>query len=606
LSRIAFYCAAALIIASAFFYSHKWKQPHTEATIGWDVSGYYLYLPAAIIHRDLRGVGFLDSVITKYRPTPVPMQGYRLPNGNFVMKYAVGQALQFLPWFLAAHALAEPLGYPADGFSRPYQAAIGWGSLLVALLGLWFARRNLLEYFGDRAAAVTLLCLAFGTNYLNYTAFDGAMTHNWLFTAYSLLIFGTIRFYKEPSWKWAAFIGLFAGWAVLTRPTEIIAVLIPLFWGFAGTGAAQAKPAGFQAAVRERILFFKKHLPQLALAILVGAAVVSLQAFYWKYVSGRWIVYSYEEQGFSWLKPHISDLLFSYRAGWLVWSPVLLFAVIGFVPLYRRHRPLFWPLLLFCTVFTYVAAAWDIWWYGGSLGSRAMVQSYAAWIFPFAAAMEWMFSKKWARYGFPPLAGLLIWFNLWWTHQAHRRDGLFASEQMTKAFFWKVLGRSELDRNWLKLLDTKEEFKGGEPKNMREIFAQNFERDSTGTTTEMPIEGVRSWLLSAQNPYSPAYDLPLRPGQAHWLRAEVTFKSDPKEWDFWRMAQFLVRFYDGDKKIKERMIRLQRHAEHNEVKTVFFDTRLPEKHFTRATVSFWNAESDKQVRLDRLRVETFD
>lgn len=27
-----------------------------------------------------------------------------------------GEALQFLPWFAVAHALAEPLGYPADGF----------------------------------------------------------------------------------------------------------------------------------------------------------------------------------------------------------------------------------------------------------------------------------------------------------------------------------------------------------------------------------------------------------------------------------------------------------------------------------------------------------
>lgn len=57
-------------------------------------------------------------------------------SGNYIMKYSVGQALQFLPWFTLAHVAAGPLGFPADGFSSPYQYAISWGSLLIALLGI--------------------------------------------------------------------------------------------------------------------------------------------------------------------------------------------------------------------------------------------------------------------------------------------------------------------------------------------------------------------------------------------------------------------------------------------------------------------------------------
>ena len=333
----------SLLILGFSLYQLKWTKQYEEATIGWDVSGYYLYLPAAFIYHDLKNVAFLDGVIEKYKPTPGHMQGFRHTGGGFVMKYPMGQALQFLPWFLVAHALAEPLGYPADGFSRPYQAAISWGSLLVALLGLWLARRNLLEYFSDRASALALLGLALGTNYLNYTAFDGAMTHNWLFAAYSALIFTTIRFYKQPSFGRAALIGLLLGWMALTRPTEIVAAFIPLFWG-----------VGSISALRKRLVFFQKNASKIALAIFVCGAVGFLQLAYWKYATGEWIVYSYENQGFSWLRPHLVSVLFSYKAGWLTYWPFMVFGVFGLLALRRQQAALFPGVLLFCGVFLYV------------------------------------------------------------------------------------------------------------------------------------------------------------------------------------------------------------------------------------------------------------
>lgn len=174
------------------------------------------------------------------------------------MKYASGQALQFLPWFLVAHTLAKPLGYPADGFSPPYQIAISWGSLLVAFLGLWVARRNLLFYFSDKVTALSLIAIVGGSNYLNYASIDAAMTHNWLFTAYSFLIYCTIRFYQSPSLKWAMLIGLFVGWAMLTRPTEVIALLIPLLWGVYN-----------RKTLRERGVLFSQQYKKLPLRLLL-------------------------------------------------------------------------------------------------------------------------------------------------------------------------------------------------------------------------------------------------------------------------------------------------------------------------------------------------
>ena len=616
-SLLAYVFGVALLAATCFFYYPKWKQGGTEATLSWDVSGYYLYLPAALIYKDLKHLNWWGDIEQKYSPGPGMGQAFQHPSGNYVMKYTMGQALQFLPWFAAAHLLAAPLGYPADGFSMPYQAAISWGSLIVAFLGLWFLRRVLLMYFSDKVTAAVLICLVLGTNYFEYASMTGAMTHNWLFTLYTLLIFSTIRFYQKPSFAWAAAIGLLVGWAALTRPTEIIAAIIPALWG-----------VGSWAALRDRFVFFKKHFSKIAVAAVLGAAVISLQAFYWKYATGEWLVYSYQEQGFNWWQPHLSDVLFSARAGWLVYSPMMAFAVLG---LFGLHRVKFAPggsetaalsadlapsrlgltpgILLFCLLALYITAAWDIWWYGGSLGQRAMVQSYPMWAFPLGAFITWVSGAGWRRWVFVPLAAGCIYLNLWWSHQAHRGNGLFVAEQMTKAFMLKVLGRNEMEREWLKLLDTKEEFKGEARRNVQEVYANSFENDTASVTTEAPISGARSLRLNGDVQYSPAYVVYAPTAGStppRWLRATINFRCDQKEWNWWQMTQFIVRFKDGDQIVKQNTIRLQRHVDGSELKSLFFDVRLPNASFSIVDVLFWNAGSIQTIRIDDLRVETFD
>ncbi|MDO8365693.1 MAG: hypothetical protein Q7T20_02765 [Saprospiraceae bacterium] len=591
-SLIAYWLCAVLLIAASVVYYPKWEKPNAEATISWDVSGYYLYLPGALIYKDLKHLKWWEAIHAKYHPGPGMGQAFQHPSGNWVLKYPMGQALQFLPWFATAHLLAEPLGYPADGFSRPYQAAISWGSLLVALLGLWYFRKVLKEYFSDQIVSIVLICVVFGSNYLEYASITGAMTHNWLFTLYSLMIFSTIQFYRRPSFGWAALIGLLVGWATITRPTEIIAGIIPVFWGINSWSTMKA-----------RFSFLVNSFPKITLSAICGGALIFLQLAYWKYASGEWIVYSYQDQTFSWFPPHIEDVLWSARAGWLVYSPMMLFAVIGIFMLRKRLPEVFPTVFCFSMIALYITSAWDIWWYGGSLGQRAMVQAYPLWGFGLGAFWVWVSGRSWRKWVFVPLAGICIYLNLWWSHQAHL-GGLFVGEQMTRAYMLKVLGRFDVDRDNLKLLDTREEFKGGERRNVREILAQNFEIDTTGiASAEAPISGTKSMIIKE---FSPEFELPVKSGEKGWLRASCTFRSDPKEWETWRMTQFIVRFSMGGKIVKERAIRLQRHVDGNEPKAVFFDTRLPDQSFDHVLIYFWNPGSNTILLIDDLKVELFE
>jgi len=116
-SMLALVISYCLIFGTGIFYYPKWKQPANEATLSWDVSGYYLYLPAILIYRDLKHCNFKDSILNKYHPTPDFQQAFRHPSGNYILKYTAGQALLFSPFFFAGHIYALILGtYSADGF----------------------------------------------------------------------------------------------------------------------------------------------------------------------------------------------------------------------------------------------------------------------------------------------------------------------------------------------------------------------------------------------------------------------------------------------------------------------------------------------------------
>jgi len=594
LSLCAWIACAVLILFTGIGYYPKWNKTQTEATISWDVSGYYFYLPAVFIYKDIRQVAFREAIHEKYQAASTPYQAFLHPSGNYVMKYSCGLAVQYLPFFLTAHVLAPALGYPADGFSRPYQVAIGLGSLLVALLGLWLLRRSLLHYFTDRDAALTLLMLVFGTNYLDYAAINGAMTHNYLFTLYAGLIAITISYYNNPAPIKAAGIGLLIGLAALTRPTEILAALIPILWGI-----------GSSTMLKERLSYWQKNWRHLLWAGTLCVMVGSIQLLYWKLASGDWVVYSYEDQGFSWLSPHIDRGVFSFRAGWLVYTPMMAFAILGFWPLYRKCRSIFWAILLFFALFLYVTFAWDIWWYGGSLGQRAMVQSYAILAFPMAAFVSIALRELSSRVVFLAFALFFSYYNIWLTHQAHK-GGMLEPGFMTRAYFWRIFLRYDLPKDTRKLLDTDQDF-GDTRSEIRTVFNYDFEDVVTWAGCPIPpIEGKGSECIGAERQFSAPVSFALDPVGGRKLRVKAVFRTQNKEWDTWKMAQFIVRIKQDEQVIHERAIRVFRLLNDQDTREIYQDILLPRKDFNKAEIVFWNAESDKPLAVDNLSVERFD
>lgn len=585
-----------VMLILAHMWGPRWLRAGSNAVLSWDVFGYYLYLPAAFIYNDLGGLGFIPEVFTNYSPAGDFHHAVKQASGEYVMKYPIGQAILYLPFFLIGHLIALLSSYPADGFSRPYQLMIFVGNFTYALAGLLLMRHLLLKYFSDFTVAAALLLLVFGTNYLNYVAFDGAMTHNYLFFYYALLIWLSIRYHSKleqglSSKKTALFIGMTVGLMTIVRPIEIMSIFIPLFWGVDGFGA-----------IKKRIVEIFKNWQNLIIASLGLVLLLSIQLGYWKIFSGSFLYYSYEEQGFSFLKPHIKGFLISYKNGWFIYTPIALFMLFGFIPLFKRHKQLFFVLFAYFAIYLYVVSSWDIWWYGGSYSARALVQVYTVLLFPFTAVIAVLFKqitflkKKYVpKFGTPAktnffwklpliaLMGLFSFVNLFHIWQCHA-GGIFRVGEMTNDYYWHTFLKTEIAPTAKIHLDAIPV----QRKNLEEaniVFEKTLdfeEQDSINI-----IDGKKAFLISKEQNISPKivkvgdFD---KKGKYALMKCKVYFTE--QEWNQWNMTRLITTFNRNGKHYRWRGVRLQWLFEANKWNEIEYYIPLPSK---------WKAGDDIQV-----------
>lgn len=491
--------------------------------ISWDTFGYYLYLPMTFIYHDtgLKHKETIDAIFDKYDPSSTFYQATALPNGNWIMKYSMGMALFYSPGFWAGHLAAKVLGYPADGFSKPYQTAMVINSLLFFMLGLFYLRKVLLLFFNDGLTTLLLLLLFFGTNYFIYVVFSGEIVHSYLFSMYALILWQTHRWHTTYRKADMLLLALFIGMITLARPTEIISILIPLLWNVSN-----------RRSLRNKIELLKRHRNQVYLFILTIAAIGSLQMIYWKIYSGHFIFYSYVNpgEGFEFLWPYTLKVLFSFRKGWLIYTPMMLFALWGFYPLYKEKKEIFYSLFLFFLLNLYIVSSWSCWWYAQCFGQRSMVQSYAVLLIPFGYFLKAVQRKKlFLKILFSAFALFFTALNLFQIWQM--RHHVLSSDRMTFAYYWKTFGKTKVAPETKKLLlvprnfDGKPEKMSNESQYRHRILKEfHFEGKGKHLTKRYAHTGQQSLKMDSTLHFSPAYKIKysdLTDRDFAWLRVSV-------------------------------------------------------------------------------------
>lgn len=411
------------IVTITNFSHHSWVNP--ESVIDWDVKSYYAYLPAFFIHNDL-SLNFIETNPEEYGKWYWPAT---TPTGGKCIVTSMGLSVLYAPFFLIGHLAAHLGGFNTEGYSEPYAFALHFSALFYLIIGLFFLRKLLLNYFNQLTTFITLLLVFFGTNLFYYTAYSATMSHSYGFALIAVFIYLVNKWHEKQSIRYTILIGLLAGLIALIRPTNILVLLILFFWN-----VSSFRDLGL------RVKFFLRNYRLVILMAVLFFLVWFPQFLYWKSVAGRFLYFSYEglDSNFYWGNPQIRNTLVSFRKGWWIYTPIMFVASLSIALMYTRFKALFLTVLVFLIANIYVQSSWWCWWFGGSFGHRAFIDSYALMAFPLAVLIAFLLNKGIKGLPFLAILGLLAAYNLFQIKQM-RHQTLHYYWMSKKGYFQQFL-----------------------------------------------------------------------------------------------------------------------------------------------------------------------
>ncbi|MCX6287336.1 MAG: hypothetical protein NTY96_09485 [Bacteroidetes bacterium] len=301
-------------------------------------------------------------------------------------------------------------------------------SSLITLIGLWCVLR---KYFTAGTTIATLLLMALGTNLFLMSVYSGAIQASILLALMVLVVWMTQRWYEKPGWIETIVAGLAMGSLIFIKPAGFSSILLFIFWG-----------AYNKETFNQKWKIFKDQLWQLILIIvLFGAGLVirliSPQAF-----EGSWFCdYVQHKRAVYLVAPWLWMVLFSIKNGWLIYTPLILFAIPGFYILAERNKKIFYSTFLFSLGFILLLASTPDMTAPDNFSQARMTEIFAVLFIPIGYFVSWVFEGRWLRKTtFCLILAAFAGLNLFQTWQYRNKilNPWFTTPEYYKAVFLKT------------------------------------------------------------------------------------------------------------------------------------------------------------------------
>ncbi len=349
--------------------NRDWNRP--IRLIKDDVQYYYVYVPAVIVYHDYR-IGRVYNKLPGYVRNELWLPNHT-ETGRAYSKMSMGLALIYAPFTVFAHYVLVPvMNWEPDGYSPPYKLGLLMSAMVFLLLGIWHLRKILLEHFSETVTGLTLAIVVLGTNLSWYTTSEATMSHVYSFALIVMFYRLLQAWLIAPGIRNTIYTGLVFGLLVLVRPTNLM--FLVLFF----------TTPDFIARIRFLIRNYAKILLMLAMFLLVWAP----QFAFWKFVSGDFFFYTYDKESFFWNNPQIISSLFSFRKGWLLYTPIMGISIVGLPVLWKLNKTIFLQVVSVLILLTYINSSWWCWWFGGSYGNRAYIDGYGVFALSIGAFLQ--------------------------------------------------------------------------------------------------------------------------------------------------------------------------------------------------------------------------
>lgn len=425
-----------------------------ENTISSDGEGHYEYLPSIFIHNDfVRYNSPADKTPEKYCRIDNEAIGYVIVGNHRLNKYPYGTALLQLPFFVTAWLFVDESAESISGYEDIFQISVYIAALIYLLLALVFVRRTL-NLYGISSFTITVieLILVFATPLLYYTYGNAAYGHVYSFFSISAFIFFSSKFFSHNTSKSFILASVFLALTVVIRNFNILILLALPFIA----GSWQGLQNGMNYLIRRPKI--------LASGIVILSVSLMIQFFLYFLQTGHWFLDSYPGEHFNFKTPAYTEVLFSFRKGLFIYTPIFLLSLLGVLNYFKRHsifHGMTWISWFF--FLTYTLSSWWLWSNGSSFGQRVYIDYYILFVIPIAVLIE--HSKQTIRMALLSFSALCMMLNVFQIYQY--KHYILKWDHMTASEYWEIflksnmnlegfLWRPELKEENIELIDFKE------------------------------------------------------------------------------------------------------------------------------------------------------
>lgn len=350
----------------------------SEERIRSDGIGYYDYLPSIFIRGDFVRKDALKTEHPQMYQRFMNTNNYLELKEHVIVKYNCGTALMISPFFLGNYVNQKFHGISISGYESSFNFTVFLSALFYLFFTLFFLKRILLLYNIDYFSiflAQAFLVLATSVTY--YTNHEATFSHIYSLCAISCFIYLLKAYFSIQKFTTLLYASAVFGLIYLIRPINILIVLFIPFLAGSFQNLKSALTPIFKS--RKAIIYI----------LFIPCAMVFLQCFLWYLQSGSFVVDSYKNEGFNFMHPEMLNILFSYKKGLFVYTPILFISLGGLIRyfLQRKYYEVFnW--LFFFAVLTYFLSSWYSWYYSCSYGLRAYIEFYPVFFILFAVLIN--------------------------------------------------------------------------------------------------------------------------------------------------------------------------------------------------------------------------
>ena len=400
-----------------------------------DGSGYYAHLPQWFTYHT-SSFEFSGKISQKYPHSRfTDFTANDTATKKYYNKYYVGSAICLTPFYWAAQAHAGIAKVPNDGYSWPFTFWTNIGVIFFVILGGW-ALLRLTQFYKIKPwiAYLGIGCIFFGTNLHYFTTVEIPFSHGFGFAVNTWILVLAKKWADQNKRKHFYWSSALIGLTIVIRPTNLFVVFVIPFL-FRST-------TSFIERLKELVLVRRF---QLLIGLLLAFAFIAFQLWNVWIDSGVVQFNSYTTEGFdNWKNPEIWNVLFSWKKGLFVYTPVLILLFPALIACYRRERRLLWGVLVVFALVTYSTAAWWTWTFGGGLGARNYIDFMSLFFLPVMILIQYShWSLKIIFCSFAILAS-----RVYLVYDYQMRSAILHYDKMDYTSYWELFQKTDARFSW--------------------------------------------------------------------------------------------------------------------------------------------------------------